>query len=113
MNVKKYSWIWPYLLITPALTVVICVVFIPVIEAVITSLKYHDLRYPDRTAWVGLQNYADLLTADAQFWPSLCRTILWVIFERQVPVPRDCPGSGHGSMGHARRPHRTYLAVAV
>ena len=31
MNVKKYSWIWPYLLITPALTVVICVVFIPVI----------------------------------------------------------------------------------
>ena len=26
MNVKKYSWIWPYLLITPALTVVICVV---------------------------------------------------------------------------------------
>lgn len=80
MNVKKYSWIWPYLLITPALTVVICVVFIPVIEAVITSLKYHDLRYPDRTAWVGLQNYADLLTADAQFWPSLCRTILWVIF---------------------------------
>ena len=70
MNVKKYSWIWPYLLITPALTVVICVVFIPVIEAVITSLKYHDLRYPDRTAWVGLQNYADLLTADAQFWPS-------------------------------------------
>ena len=80
MNVKKYSWIWPYLLITPALTVVICVVFIPVIEAVITSLKYHALRYPDRTAWVGLQNYADLLTADAQFWPSLCRTILWVIF---------------------------------
>ena len=70
MNVKKYSWIWPYLLITPALTVVICVVFIPVIEAVITSLKYHDLRYPDRTAWVGLQNYADLLTADAQFWPA-------------------------------------------
>ena len=67
MNVKKYSWIWPYLLITPALTVVICVVFIPVIEAVITSLKYHDLRYPDRTAWVGLQNYADLLRKPSHF----------------------------------------------
>ena len=80
MNVKKYSWIWPYLLIAPALIVVICVVFIPVIEAVITSLKYHDLRYPDRTAWVGLQNYSDLLTADSQFWPSLYRTILWVVF---------------------------------
>ena len=38
MNVKKYSWIWPYLLRTPALTVVICFVFIPVIEAVINSL---------------------------------------------------------------------------
>ena len=80
MNVKKYSWIWPYLLIAPALIVVICVVFIPVIEAVITSLKYHDPRYPDRTAWVGLQNYSDLLTADSQFWPSLYRTILWVVF---------------------------------
>lgn len=80
MNGKKYSWIWPYLLIAPALIVVICVVFIPVIEAVITSLKYHDLRYPNRTAWVGLQNYSDLLTADSQFWPSLYRTILWVVF---------------------------------
>lgn len=80
MNVKKHSWIWPYLLIAPALIVVICVVFIPVIEAVITSFQYSDLRYPDRTAWVGIQNYMDLLTADAQFWSSLYRTVLWVIF---------------------------------
>jgi len=78
--VKEHKWIWPYLLIAPALVVVVCVVFIPVIQAVITSLQYYDLRYPTRTRWIGLQNYIDILFHDDLFWPSLKRTLLWVLF---------------------------------
>ncbi len=77
---KEHKWIWPYLLIAPALVVVVCVVFIPVIQAVITSLQYYDLRYPTRTRWIGLQNYIDILFHDDLFWPSLKRTLLWVLF---------------------------------
>ena len=77
---KEHKWIWPYLLIAPALVVVVCVVFIPVIQAVITSLQYYDLRYPTRTRWIGLQNYIDILFHDDLFWPSLKRTLLRVLF---------------------------------
>ncbi len=77
---KEHKWIWPYLLIAPALVVVVCVVFIPVIQAVITSLQYYDLRYPTKTRWIGLQNYIDILFHDNLFWPSLKRTLLWVLF---------------------------------
>ena len=77
---KEHKWIWPYLLIAPALVVVVCVVFIPVIQAVITSLQYYDLRYPTRTRWIGLQNYIDILFHDDLFWPPLKRTLLWVLF---------------------------------
>ena len=77
---KEHKWIWPYLLLAPALVGVVCVVFIPVIQAVITSLQYYDLRYPTRTRWIGLQNYIDILFHDDLFWPSLKRTLLWVLF---------------------------------
>ena len=50
------------------------------IQAVITSLQYYDLRYPTRTRWIGLQNYIDILFHDDLFWPSLKRTLLWVLF---------------------------------
>ena len=76
---KKFE-IWPYLLLAPALLVMIGVVFIPVIQAVLTSFQFYDLRYPNKTEFIGLQNYIDILTNDDQFWPSFGKTILWVLF---------------------------------
>lgn len=76
---KKFE-IWPYLLLAPALLVMVGVVFIPVIQAVITSFQYYDLRYPNKTEFIGLQNYIDILTNDDQFWPSFGKTIIWVLF---------------------------------
>lgn len=77
---RGYNTIWPYLLIAPALIIMVCVVFIPVIQAVITSFQDYDLRYPNKTQFVGLKNYNDMFTADPQFWPSLWKTVLWVVF---------------------------------
>jgi len=72
--------LYPYLLLAPALVIMICVVFVPVIQALISSFQNYDLRYPNKNGFVGLQNYIDIFTKDRQFWPSFWRTILWVGF---------------------------------
>lgn len=80
MNLKRKAKIYPYLLVTPALLVVLLVVFIPIVRAVINSFMKYDLRYPTRTAFIGLNNYINMFTNDPQFWPSLIKTFLWVFF---------------------------------
>lgn len=54
--VKKKS-IYPYLLVAPALIIILCVVFIPVINAIGMSFQSYDLRRPNDIAFVGLANY--------------------------------------------------------
>ncbi len=71
--------LWPYLLVLPALLVVIAVVFIPILNAISMSLQNYDLRRPKQIGYIGLQNYVQLF-ADKQFIASLYRTALWVIF---------------------------------
>ena len=75
---KKKS-IYPYLLVAPAVLIILCVVFIPVINAIGMSFQNYDLRKPKDIAFIGLQNYAALFK-DALFWKSLIKTILWVVF---------------------------------
>ena len=50
--VKKKS-IYPYLLVAPALIIILCVVFIPVINAIGMSFQSYDLRRPNDIAFVG------------------------------------------------------------
>ncbi|NLV59694.1 MAG: sugar ABC transporter permease [Clostridiales bacterium] len=71
--------IWPYLLVLPALLVVVAVVFIPILNAILMSLQNYDLRRPKQIGFVGLQNYIQLFS-DKQFPASLYRTVLWVVF---------------------------------
>jgi multiple sugar transport system permease protein len=70
---------WPYMLLLPALLIVLSVVFIPVINAVLMSFQNYDLRRPDRIGFIALGNYAELLK-DPLFWDSLLRTLQWVLF---------------------------------
>lgn len=76
---KKFE-IWPYLLLAPALLIMVGVVFVPVVEAIIMSFKFYDMRYPNKTQFLGLSNYIEILTKDPQFWPSFGRTLIWVLF---------------------------------
>lgn len=71
--------IWPYLLILPALLIVLAVVFVPVCNAILMSFQSYDLRRPSSMGFVGLANYAEVLS-DPLFWSSLVRTVLWVVF---------------------------------
>ncbi|MCC8024587.1 MAG: sugar ABC transporter permease [Clostridium sp.] len=76
--VKKRS-VWPYLLVAPAVLIILCVVFIPVINAVIMSFQNYDLRRPKEIAFNGVANYIAAFS-DKLFWDALWRTILWVGF---------------------------------
>ena len=80
MPKRKSISIYPYLLIAPALIIMVGVVFVPVIQAILYSFQNYDMRYPTKTAFIGLANYIEILTKDPQFWPSLWRTVLWVVF---------------------------------
>lgn len=76
--VKKKS-IWPYLLVAPAVAVILCVVFVPVVNAILMSFQNYDLRRPSEIGWNGIQNYITLFQ-DELFWKGLWKTILWVVF---------------------------------
>ncbi|OON86269.1 sugar ABC transporter permease [Oribacterium sp. C9] len=75
---KKRS-VWPFLLVAPATLIIMCVVFIPVMNAIMMSFQNYDLRRPKDIAFIGLTNYSSALL-DKQFINAVIRTILWVIF---------------------------------
>ena len=80
MTVKSHKRnLWPYLLLTPALLVVLCVVFVPLCNAILMSFQSYDLRHPKDIGFIAFANYAKAFQ-DELFWKSLLRTILWVVF---------------------------------
>jgi multiple sugar transport system permease protein len=76
--VKKKS-IYPYLLVAPAVLIILCVVFIPVANAIGMSFQSYDLRRPNDITFIGLSNYIEAFH-DSLFWKALLKTILWVVF---------------------------------
>ncbi|MDD2417987.1 MAG: sugar ABC transporter permease [Oscillospiraceae bacterium] len=76
---NRKSGFWPYLLVLPALLVVMAVVFIPAFNAVLMSIQSYDLRRPSEIGFIGLENYIGVMQ-DSLFWESLWRTLLWVVF---------------------------------
>ncbi len=76
--IKRNSSIWPYLLVAPALIVMLTVVFVPVINAILMSFQNYDLRRPSRIGFNNFKNYLDVLK-DPLFWGALGKTIVWVV----------------------------------
>jgi len=76
---KKKKTFWPYLLVAPAVIVIICVVFVPVINAIAMSFQQYDLRRPKDIRWIGIENYIAMFS-DRQFLNSCVKTLLWVVF---------------------------------
>ena len=76
---KKRKWIWPYLLLAPALLIMISVVFVPICNAVIMSFKNYNLTRPNKMGFIGFDNYKKVFS-DKLFWSSLGRTAVWVVF---------------------------------
>jgi multiple sugar transport system permease protein len=77
MQRKKIN-LWPYLLISPALIIVVTVVFIPAVNAILMSFQSYDLRRPKNIGFVGFDTYIAVLK-DQLFWQSLWKTVQWVM----------------------------------
>ncbi|MCJ7508043.1 MAG: sugar ABC transporter permease, partial [candidate division Zixibacteria bacterium] len=67
-----------YLLISPALIIILTVVFIPAVNAILMSFQSYDLRRPMNIGFVGFDTYIAVLK-DQLFWQSLWKTVQWVV----------------------------------
>ncbi|MEV4017310.1 sugar ABC transporter permease [Nonomuraea angiospora] len=69
-----------YLLIAPAVVLVLVFLLYPVLSVFWESLRHHNLTRPLDDGFAGLDNYRALL-ADELFWRSLRFTVQWVFVE--------------------------------
>jgi multiple sugar transport system permease protein len=63
------------LLCAPAAVVMAAVTGYPILYAIWLSLHRSDLRFPDNTAWIGLDNYITVLSANL-WWKDLFHTVV-------------------------------------
>jgi multiple sugar transport system permease protein len=68
---RKLGW----MLCAPAAVVMVAVTGYPILYAIWLSLHRSDLRFPDNTAWIGLDNYVTVLSANL-WWKDLFHTIV-------------------------------------
>ena len=76
---KRGAGIWPYLLLAPALLIMLSVVIVPIVNAVSMSFQSYNLTRPKKIGFIGFQNYEKILQS-SQFWSSLGRTGAWVLW---------------------------------
>ena len=67
----------PYVLLSPAVLATLALVFLPMLQALVTSLQHHILWKPRELRFVGLDNYV-AVAQDSVAWSSLGRTLLWI-----------------------------------
>jgi len=68
-----------YLLNVPAMLTVVLLVAYPIVDAFWLSLHRYNLRRPEAYAFVGLQNYLDVISSEL-FLPSLGVTLLFTFW---------------------------------
>ena len=71
---RKLAWI----LCAPAVLLMLLVTAYPIGYAVVLSLQKYDLRFPDDKEFVGLANYADVLTSST-WWSAVFNTLVVTI----------------------------------
>ncbi len=78
MNVFRSPRATPYLLLLPAIVVILAVVLVPLIVSFWTSFTGYNLTKPATLfQFVGLRNYERLL-GNAEFWWAFARTIVFI-----------------------------------
>jgi multiple sugar transport system permease protein len=68
---RRTAW----LLCAPAVTVMLLVTGYPIVYAIVLSLQRYDLRFPAEKKFVGLSNYADVLTSHT-WWTDVFNTVV-------------------------------------
>ena len=75
---KKFN-IYPYLLLAPALIIMLSVVIVPIFNAVNMSFMNYNLTRPNKMGYNNFGNYIKMVN-DPDFTGALWRTVIWVLF---------------------------------
>jgi multiple sugar transport system permease protein len=67
------------MLVAPSVVVMILVAGFPILYAVWLSLHRADLRFPNLTAWIGLDNYISVLSSHT-WWSDFFNTVIITVF---------------------------------
>jgi multiple sugar transport system permease protein len=78
---RKLGW----MLCAPAVIVMLAVTAYPILYAIWLSLHRSDLRFPDRTAWVGLDNYITVLSSNL-WWKDLGHTVILTVLSVAIEL---------------------------
>jgi multiple sugar transport system permease protein len=78
---RKLAW----LLCAPAVIVMLLVTGYPIVYAFILSLQKFDLRFPDQKEFVGLSNYADVLTSST-WWSDVLTTLIITVISVAIEL---------------------------
>lgn len=73
----RHPRLTPYWLLAPAVIVTAVIVFLPMMQAVVTSFYDLVLFRPNASRFVGFGNYVKLWS-DPVFWVSLWHTVVWI-----------------------------------
>ncbi|MDW7773884.1 MAG: sugar ABC transporter permease [Desulfobulbaceae bacterium] len=86
MTGRQWSeWRLGWLLCSPAMAAMLLVTAYPIAYAVWLSLFRYDLRFPERNEFVGLANYAVVLTSDV-WWKALGNTLIITVSSVSVEL---------------------------
>jgi len=78
---RKKQGMMKYYLVLPAAILLFCTTALPVLYMIYTSFfRLDPVVFNREWPFVGLQNYATLLTQDPMFWSSLARTVKFLIY---------------------------------
>jgi multiple sugar transport system permease protein len=78
---RKLGW----MLCAPAVIVMLAVTAYPILYAFWLSLHRSDLRFPDRTAWIGLDNYITVVSSHL-WWTDLLHTVILMVLSVSIEL---------------------------
>ena len=78
---RRFGW----LLCSPAVIVMAAVAFYPIGYAIYLSLQRYDLRFPQQTHFVGLSNYATVLSSGT-WWHAFFVTLIIMVISIAVEL---------------------------
>lgn len=73
--------IFPYVLITPSLLLILCFMLFPIVKVFHLSVQNYDYNNFGKQGYIGLANFRRLFTEDSSFIPAIQFTLKWVLTE--------------------------------
>src|SRR6185437_16901905 len=68
-----------YMLVAPAVIVMVLVTIYPMINAFVLSLQRADLRFPQNNQFIGFDNYGSVLSSPL-WWQDVLHTMIITVF---------------------------------